>query len=323
MSSNNCDIVNQANPFMVERHTYSYLSQRFAQAGLRPLIRYGQNFLIDLNLLDLIVRTAEIEEKDIVLEVGTGTGSLTALLCQQAAWVISVEVDEGLFRLSGEELSGITNLTRINSDVLHNKHRFADEVLAGISAARSRFAGHRFKLVANLPYNVATPILSNLLLLDSPPTLMVVTIQKELAERITAREGTREYSALSIWIQSQCRASIVRNLPPSVFWPQPNVDSSILRIEHDQQLAGRINDLPFFHQTIRSLFLHRRKFLRKVVVQTMEDALDKPAIDAILARGNFNPTDRIDQLEVSRVIDLVSALRFPGPLIAGKLLDNG
>jgi 16S rRNA (adenine1518-N6/adenine1519-N6)-dimethyltransferase len=152
---------------------------------------------------------------------------------------------------------------------------------------------------------------------------MVVTIQKELAERITAREGTREYSALSIWIQSQCRASIVRNLPPSVFWPQPNVDSSILRIEHDQQLAGRINDLPFFHQTIRSLFLHRRKFLRKVVMQTMEDALDKPAIDAILARGNFNPTDRIDQLEVSRVIDLVSALRFPGPLIAGKLLDNG
>jgi 16S rRNA (adenine1518-N6/adenine1519-N6)-dimethyltransferase len=294
---------------MQNRQTYSYLAVQFARAGLKPLTRFGQNFLIDLNLVELIANSADITSQDIVLEVGTGTGSLTSLVAQKAGWVVTVEVDEGLYKLAGKELKDRGNVTQLLQDALKNKNRLAPAVLEAIEAARAKVPGGRLKLVANLPYNVATPIISNLLLLPEPPVMIVATIQKELADRIAASHDNRDYSALTIWIQSQCHVEIVRTLPPTVFWPQPKVTSAVIRLTRDPALGERITDLKFFHETVRALFFHRRKYLRSVVISAMQDKLDKAQVDRVLECNQFVATDRAEQLPVARIIDLVEALR--------------
>jgi 16S rRNA (adenine1518-N6/adenine1519-N6)-dimethyltransferase len=164
-----------------------------------------------------------------------------------------------------------------------------------------------------LPYNIATPILSNLLLAKHVPHSMTVTIQKELADRITAPPSTKDYSALSVWIQSQCTAEIVRLMPPSVFWPAPKVTSAILRIVVDPQRRARIPDLQFFHQITKSLFLHRRKFLRANVVAAMKNHLDKTQVDQLLEGCGFNADTRTEQLDVETLIALAEKIRSAAP----------
>ncbi|NLE61210.1 MAG: ribosomal RNA small subunit methyltransferase A, partial [Planctomycetes bacterium] len=201
--------------------TLSFLVRRFREAGIEPRRKLGQNFLIDLNLRDLAIRTADVKSDDVVLEVGTGTGSFTVLLAEAAAAVVTVELDPQLFALAGEELHALANVHMLHGDALKNKNRINPAVLEAVEEKLHAAPGRRFKLVANLPYNIATPILSNLLALPAPPRTMTVTIQKELADRIVAVPGTKDYGSLAIWVQSQCRAEIVRIMPPSVFWPRP------------------------------------------------------------------------------------------------------
>jgi 16S rRNA (adenine1518-N6/adenine1519-N6)-dimethyltransferase len=184
-----------------------------------------------------------------------------------------------------------------------------DAVGEHLNAAPNR----RFKLVANLPYNIATPILSNLLLARHVPHSMTATIQKELAERITALPSTKDYSALSVWIQSQATAEIVRLLPPSVFWPAPKVTSAILRIVVDPAKRNQIADLQYFHQITKALFLHRRKFLRANVLAAMKRHLNKDEVDALLNELGFSPDTRTEQLDVPTLIQLTDKLRAAAP----------
>ena len=167
----------------------------------------------------------------------------------------------------------------------------------------------RFLLVANLPYNVATPIISNLLHQTPPPDAMVVTIQKELADRMIAEPGSKDYGALSIWIQSVCDVQIVRVLGPKVFWPRPKVDSAVIRLDLDQERRLKIPDLDYFHTTVRSLFFHRRKFLRSNVISAMKNRLDKPQVDEILQSLGHGETSRAEELTVEQIQLLVEALR--------------
>lgn len=292
------------------RQTLSYLQDKFRNAGLLPQIRFGQNFLIDLNLIDLIMRTADLTTKDVVLEIGTGMGSLTTKMALFAGSVITVEIDPMLAQLAKQELAPFGNVTMLQRDALRNKNNLHEEVLETVRAKMSEVPGSRFKLVANLPYNVATPIISNLLQVEPLVDKMVVTIQKELAERIAAKPKTKDYSALSIWIQSQCEVEIVRTMPPDVFWPRPKVESAILSISPNAQLRARINDLEYFHQTVRALFFHRRKFLRGVVVSAMKEKLTKEMVDQVLAEAGFDGNSRAEELPIERIIDLVERLRL-------------
>jgi 16S rRNA (adenine1518-N6/adenine1519-N6)-dimethyltransferase len=173
--------------------------------------------------------------------------------------------------------------------------------------------GRRFKLVANLPYNIATPVLSNLLLARHVPQSMTATIQRELAERITAGPSTKDYSALSVWIQSQCTAEIVRLLPPSVFWPAPKVSSAIIRLTIDPAKRSAIGDLNYFHQITKALFLHRRKFLRANLLAAMKRHLDKEQVDAILDEMGFAHDTRAEQLDVATLIKLSDKIRAIAP----------
>jgi len=289
--------------------TLSFLKRRFAEAGIRPRTQLGQNFLIDLNLVRVLLETARLLPDDVVLEVGTGTGSLTALMARQAAAVVTVEVSPQMFQLAAEELINFDNVTMLQADALKNKNRLNPAVLEAVAARLAEAPGRRLKLVANLPYYVATPILSNLLAIDDPPQTMTVTIQKELADRIVARPGTKDYGALSIWIQSQCRAEMVRVLPPEVFWPRPKVSSAFLQVTLDPALRGRIADRGFFHGFIRAMFFHRRKFMRSELLSAFKQRLDKPAVDRILAAQRLDPEIRAEQLDVDTMLSLCEAVR--------------
>lgn len=297
----------------MHRQTKTFLLERFREMGIRPATRHGQNFLIDLNLVELIVDAAELTQDDVVLEVGTGTGSLTAMLAERAAAVVTVEIDGHLYELASEQLIDLPNVTMLRLDALRNKNNLDDRVMDALGEHLDADPGRRLKLVANLPYNIATPVLSNLLLARHVPHSMTVTIQKELAERITASPSTKDYSALSVWIQSQCRAEIVRVMPPSVFWPAPKVDSAILRIVVDPAKRSRIHNLAYFHQMTKALFLHRRKFLRANVLAALKQYLDKPQVDALLAERGFAADTRTEQLDVDTLIRLAEKIEAAAP----------
>ena len=293
------------------RQTATYLSKRLTAAGLRPVSRFGQNFLIDLNLVDLIAKSAELKKTDVVLEIGTGVGSLTTRLSDQAGAVLTVEIDNNLHRLASEELAGRPNVRLIHGDALRNKNSLRSDLMEQIRDAISRIGPEaRFLLVANLPYNVATPIISNLLHETLAPDAMVVTIQKEIADRIIAEPGTKDYGALSVWIQSVCQAEIVRALSPKVFWPRPKVHSAILRLDTLPEARSEFKDLKHFHQTVRALFFHRRKFLRSVVASAMKQSLSKPQVDEVLQSLGYDETSRAEQLTVKQIQKLAEALRL-------------
>src|SRR5438046_4144088 len=276
----------------MSRQTQSFIGQRLREAGVRPQLQHGQNFLIDLNLLDLLVRTADPGPKDVVLEVGTGLGSLTGRVAQLAAAVVTVEIDPRLFALASEELSGLTNVTMLQQDALKNKNTIHPAVLEAVRHKLDAYPGSQLKLVANLAYNIATPILSNLLTTNPIPVSMTATILKELAARIVAPPGTKDYSALSIWMQALCAIEIVREMRPQVFWPRPKVNSAIIHILPNPAKRTLVGDLAFFHEFIRTLFQHRRKFLRGVIVNSFRDQLDKSAIDEALGPFDLPPDAR-------------------------------
>lgn len=298
-----------------DHQTRAFLMQRFEEIGARPKTKYGQNFLIDLNLQDLLLRSARLTKEDVVLEVGTGTGALTVPMARQAAAVVTVEVDSQLVQLAEEDLVEFDNVELLQVDALKNKNTINPVVLDAVRARMDEAPDRRFKLVANLPYNIATPIISNLLLCDVVPRSMTVTIQKELGDRIGARPRTKDYSALSIWIQSQCYVDTVRVMPPSVFWPRPKVWSTILHILRKDAWRDRISDLPYFHALVKALFFHRRKFLRSSILSAFKGQLTKPEVDEIMAELGFSETTRAEELDVPTVIKLGEALRRRVPTI--------
>ncbi len=289
--------------------TQSFLMRRFAEVGLHPNHKRGQNFLIDLNLLRLLVESACLDPRDVVLEVGTGTGSLTAMMAPRVAAVVSVEVDPQLHQLASEELFDFDNVRLLAQDALRNKNNLSPTVLETLRSELAAGPDRRLKLVANLPYSVATPVISNLLSAEPLPVSMTVTIQKELADRIVANPATKDYSALSVWMQSQCRIELVRVMPPSVFWPRPKVNSAILHVEVDQELRARIPDLAFFHEFVRSMFFHRRKFLRSELASAYKGQISKTDADEIMAAVEFGPTTRAEELDVKQMLKLCEVVR--------------
>ncbi len=295
------------------RQTISYLTRRFKQVGIRPDTKHGQNFLIDMNLQSLLADRPDLGPQDVVFEVGTGTGALTALMAPQAASVVTVEVDPRMFQLASEELIDFDNISMLQQDALRNKNNYHPHV---IDTLKRRLAEgppesppKQLKLVANLPYNIATPVITNLLLAEVVPVSMTVTIQKELADRMLAEPRTKDYSALSVWMQCQCQIELVRVMPPSVFWPSPKVHSAIIHIDVDQSLRDRIPDLRYFHRFVRAMFFHRRKFLRSVVLSAFKRRLSKPQVDEVMAELQLGPTSRAEELDVETMLRLCDGLR--------------
>jgi 16S rRNA (adenine1518-N6/adenine1519-N6)-dimethyltransferase len=281
------------------RQTTAYLKQLFKQVGFTIDARRGQNFLADLNLIDLLVRTADPRPTDVVLEVGSGTGAVTERLAAAVAAVVTAEIDPRLAQLARDRLVDRDNVVLVEGDVLARKHRFADGVLTAVESALAAHPGGRFLLVANLPYCVATPVISNLLALPRPFDAAIVTVQREMAERMTAQAGSSAYNALSVWIGAQCRGEIVRVLPPSVFWPRPKVESAIVRLDLEPARRAAIGDLARFHDFVRDIFCHRRKLLRGVLLRIAGgkgDAAARARVERVYATLGLTPDTRAEDI---------------------------
>lgn len=287
------------------RQTRSYLMELFEQHGYRPRTDFGQNFLIDINLVEFIVASGEVTEQDVVLEVGSGTGGMTAFLAREAGHVISVEIDRHIFPLAQYSVRDFDNVTLLNTDALKNKNRLSNEVLGAVEEQLAVDPNRRLKLIANLPYNVATPIISNLVATDLPLVRIVATIQWELAQRMASRHGGgTNYGALSVWLQSQCEIEILKKMSPTVFWPRPKVDSAIVCLVPDEVKRSQIADRPFLQDFLRRLFHHRRKMMRSVLVGMYRKQLPKERIDALLVELGISERARAEELPVERLVEL-------------------
>lgn len=292
------------------RQTQSYLRSLFSQRGVAPQHRYGQNFLIDLNIHELIVNAAAVGPDDVVLEVGPGAGALTSLMAATGAAVVAVDVDPAMAELTREATAGLPNVRVLHADALSGKHTMNPDVLDAVRSGLAVSPTRRLKLVANLPYNIATPIVSNMLVHpELCPSKVVVTIQLELAERMRSEPSRSAYSSLSVLCQALCEIEIVRVLPPSVFWPRPKVQSAIISLTPDPAKRALVGDLPWFHKVVREVFLYRRKNLRGVLFSIWKDRWTKPDVDALLESIGLNGMIRAEAMNIEEFHALTHALR--------------
>ncbi|MCL4112876.1 UNVERIFIED_CONTAM: hypothetical protein GTU68_024998 [Idotea baltica] len=276
----------------------------FKAHGFNPRSDLGQNFLIDINLIEFAVRAAELTRDDLVLEVGPGTGGMTTFLSAEAGEVVSVEVDRNMFALATKATENCHNVTLLNQDILRNKNTLSPIVTDLLKEKLAANPHRQLKLVANLPYNVATPVISNLVASDLPWQKMVATIQLELGEKMIAEPGGPGYGALSVWLQSQCSVRIIRRLTPKVFWPRPRVNSAIVSLWRHDGRGDRIVDKAFFLDFLRRLFHQRRKLLRRVLVGMYSKQLSKDRVDEVLADLGHAPETRAEALDVPTLVKL-------------------
>jgi len=232
-------------------------------ADLKPQKRYGQHFLIDRNLMNRLVNSASIGLDDVVLEVGAGTASLTSLLADKAGAVVAVEADRHLLGIAAEQLHArdVRNVDLIHTDILAAKHQIQPEVLAALARQRTSLGG-RAALVANLPFDIATPLLMNLVLDHPTISLLCFTVQKEVGLRLLAHPGQHAYGALSVLVQALTDPVRLGDVPRKAFWPQPNVDAVMLQLTHSAARRSAAGDIAHLAATVRDLFGHRRKTLR-------------------------------------------------------------
>jgi 16S rRNA (adenine1518-N6/adenine1519-N6)-dimethyltransferase len=286
------------------RQTLSYLRNLFEERGIRPKNKLGQNFLIDLNLVDLLVRTAELSREDLAVEIGSGTGSLTTRLAAHAGAVLSVEIDPAFHALVSETLTPREKVVLLHEDVLKNKNQLNPVVLAALDELRQRSGCRQLKIVSNLPYAVATPVISNFLLSDLSFERMVVTVQWEIAARLTAQPATKDYGALAVLVQSVAEVELVRRLPPSVFWPRPQVDSAIVLIRPSAAKRAHVGDVHRFRHFLRDLYAHRRKNLRGALIGLPSGRRDKEEVDRRLAELGLEGTVRSETLDIEQHLRL-------------------
>jgi 16S rRNA (adenine1518-N6/adenine1519-N6)-dimethyltransferase len=241
--------------------TKHQIQQLLARAGIFPNKHFGQHFLIDLNLMRVLIDSAGIGGDDIVLEVGCGTGSMTEGLAEQAGFCIAVEVDDTLAKIAQGQLAQKDNVIVVNTDILESKHTISGTVINAIEAARKKHTG-RLMLVANLPYNVACPVMLNLVTGPTVVDEMYVTVQKQVAERMTAKPGSGDYGTLSIFLSATGEVKTERILKPTVFWPQPQVESAMVSFVRREEKVRQIKSIELFGEVINLFMGHRRKMLK-------------------------------------------------------------
>ena len=214
--------------------------------------KYGQNFLIDTNILDKIIAAAEITKEDCVVEIGPGIGTMTQYLAENAREVVAVEIDKNLIPILEETLKDYENVSIINEDILKvDLNKLAEE----------KNGGRPIKVVANLPYYITTPIIMGLFESHVPLSSITIMVQKEVADRMQVGPGTKDYGALSLAVQYYAKPEIMLNVPPACFMPRPNVGSAVIRLTRFEEPPVKAENEKKMFSIIRAAFNQRRKTL--------------------------------------------------------------
>lgn len=261
--------------------------------------KFGQNFLVDKNILEKIVDAAQITEKDCVLEIGPGIGTMTQYLAEQAGNVIAVEIDKNLIPVLQDTLSSYNNVTILNQDILKVDINHMIEKYNG---------GNPIKVVANLPYYITTPII--MALFESHVTLKSITImiQKEVADRIQAQAGTKDYGALSLAVQYYAKPEVIVKVPAACFMPRPNVDSSVIRLTKYETPPVKAQDENYLFTVIRASFNQRRKTLVNGLSNAGSVGVSKEKIAEILTQMELPLTVRGETLTLEQFTELSNCL---------------
>jgi 16S rRNA (adenine1518-N6/adenine1519-N6)-dimethyltransferase len=271
--------------------TLSEVRALLAAAGLTPQHRFGQNFLVDLNLMRKLVTAAAPGPGDVVLEVGPGTGSLTELLLDSGATVVAAEIDRGLAALLRWHFADAPRFTLVEGDALAGKHAISPAILAALATAGPADAPR--KLIANLPYQIATPLLMELLYLRPAFASLTCTIQKEVGQRLQAIPRNEHYGPLAVIAQTLATVRPLAALPPRAFWPAPQVESVMVQLI--PLPTPPVSDAPAFVDLVRRAFLQRRKMLRRII----RGWPDADAAHAALAAAGLSPDRRPEELAVA------------------------
>ena len=266
---------------------------------------FGQNFLTDTNILQKIVDTAEIDDQVNVIEIGPGIGALTEFLAERAAQVMAFEIDHRLVPILADTLRDFDNVTVVNEDIL--KVDLAQHI------QNFKNPDLPIKVVANLPYYITTPILMHLIESGIPFSEFVVMMQKEVADRISAKPNTKAYGSLSIAVQYYMTAKVAFIVPRTVFVPAPNVDSAILKIVRRPEPAVAVEDEKFFFKVSKASFTHRRKTLWNNLTGYFgktEEVKDK--LTKALDQAGLSPSVRGEALGLEEFASLADALKGQG-----------
>ncbi len=277
-------------------HTKQHIQFLLNQVNSHPHHKWGQNFLIDLNLMQLVVDSIDINKNDLVLEVGHGTGSMTELLSDAAGKVIAVDIDPDMHTIARQELADRDNVQFIHTDILAKKSEISPEVMSAVRSAKENISG-RFLLVANLPYNVASPLMINLL--TETPALdgMCVTVQEEVADRMCAGPADGGvYGKISVVLQATGKVAKVRTLKPGSFWPAPKVNSAIVSWQANYALGNA--DIESLKSAADILLGKRRKQIQSCLPK---DVNKQNIVERFQAAG-IDPQLRAEKLSVDQFI---------------------
>jgi 16S rRNA (adenine1518-N6/adenine1519-N6)-dimethyltransferase len=256
-----------------------------AEAGSQPRHRFGQNFMIDQNLVRIVADAGALTKEDLVIEVGPGTGTLTEELLAGAGTVVAVEIDRDLAVVLRNRFVARENLSLIEGDALAGKHALNPAI--GELLAKPEYQNRPRKLVANLPYNIASPLVIELLI--AGVDLLAFTVQKEVGLRLKAGAGSDEYGPLSVMAQLLASVEVLRTLPPQAFWPAPSIESALVRMVRQDRLGASVND---FGRFVHAIFSFRRKMLRKSLQNAGYDAdrlLQSTGLDGSRRPEEFTP----------------------------------
>jgi len=276
-----------------------------ASAGIEPNKRRGQHFLIDLNLMRFLLDAAGIGPDDIALEPGCGTGSLTEALAELAGKVIAVEVDPNLARIARGKLDSAGNVELINEDILETKHKLNPVVVETIQNARKKYTGS-LCLIGNLPYNVAGPVMLNLIAGPVVADCMYVTVQKEVAERMAAAPGDWSYGVLSILMATAGEVEVLKILKPTVFWPMPQVKSAMVSFNRNSTKVERIKGMDLFKDVVNLFMQHRRKMLKACVKFATGDLTNIDNWSEIFTKAEIDPHLRPEQLSPEKYLQIAN-----------------
>jgi 16S rRNA (adenine1518-N6/adenine1519-N6)-dimethyltransferase len=273
-----------------------------SDATVRPQRRFGQHFLVDGNLMRRLVASAELDPGDLILEVGGGTGGLTDLLVGRVGRIVCVEIDRKLHAILSERFGEADGVTLIRGDVLAGKNHISPEVAGVLSGHKAGPTGC-VKLVANLPYQVATPLVMNLLVDYPEVRRLCFTVQAEVGERLTSPPKCKAYGPLSIVAQRLCKLEVIARVPREAFWPHPAVESVMIRMDVTDPPPANREAVRSFATLVRGTFDHRRKTLRSALGYVVDEAARERVCD------RFDATRRPESFSVEEWFGIHAAVQ--------------